>query len=262
MSGAYRQSASVTRVPLQEIAWRRRAARGALALTVFLSLLLFSLCMDEMTALASWLLVPGVWMVTSPRSGGRRSWLVWVVLSGLVVFGLLRLPAFVFVVGLVPARVVGVVALAAGLEMLARLHTDAGRPPWAKVARASVIPAVVWLALSLFGFSWPLRDVVGGLALLPLGCAIILTQDLARHADVVRHSWWLDNGAATEEWASLLVHRDGHAELVSADGDLGRFLSEIEAVDWLQRKGYVWGGRAVQRGLVPAEPPHVLPGRQ
>lgn len=82
MSGAYRESAAVTRVPLREIAWRRRVGWGAGWLVVFLVLgrTLWFVCailraphavLAAADLLGHLAVLAATWMLTAPRPDER-----------------------------------------------------------------------------------------------------------------------------------------------------------------------------------------------
>lgn len=263
----YRDSAAVTRVPLEQIAWRRRVGRAAVALTVSLLLAVqwvVSGGPDRWLAAAAWCAVAGsAWVATTPRPGRRRGWLEWVLLVCMVGVGLLAVVGMGGMLGAAPMNAVVFVGLAAGLELVARLLAGAGYRKRARVARALMIGAALGLALAPYTFLRIARDVTKILSLALTAGALFLVSRVAGHAEVVGHSWWLDDGASIpEEWVSLFLLRDGHAEVISAGGELGRFQNQSAAFEWLEQKGYVPGSVAVERGLVVAEPPALFSAKR
>lgn len=216
--------------------------------------------MNWFAAVAGCVAVGSAWEITTPRPGRRRGGLEWVLLACMVGVGVLSVLALNGLVGVRPINALVFVGLAAGLELAARLLVGSGYPQPAKLARVAMIGAAAGLALTPFTSSSRIEPLAKILGLALTSTALILVSKFASHAEVVAHGWWLDNGASIpEEWVSLLVHKDGHAEVISAEGQLARFHNQTEALRWLEQKGYIPGQVAVQRGLVAAEPPWVFP---
>lgn len=267
-SGAYRESAAVTRVPREEIAWRRRVGVGARWLAGCLNLAVIELPqatgsdLDWFRAVVFLVVIPWTWMMTTPRPGRRRDGLAWLLLASVTGGAILSVLVLAGVTGPVPAAVVAFIALASGLEFLARLLLGIGRRRHAAYARLLIVPGAALTVASQLPLSSTAGTVVFVLGVVCAFAAYALVEVFAKHAKVITHSWWLDDGAASPgEWVSLLVHRDKHAEVISVDGQLASFKSKDDAEDWLEQHGYVRGHAAVERRLVAAQPPDVLPAK-
>lgn len=265
MSGADRESAALTRVLLEEIAWRRRLRRGTSLLAGWLFLVvIFAFFLGGPRWLCAVLFgagIPWAWLMTTPAPGSRRSWFQWVLPASAALGALFSVLPLAGLAGSVPVVAAALVVLAGGLETLARLCVAAGHPRQAAVARILIAPGA---ALVVAGPFLP----AGALYAMPFFAGVVtssaagLAARLARQSKVVRHSWWLDQSASSPgKWSVLVSHRDGHAEAISVDGALGWFASGEEAYDWLEQNGYVWGENAVEQGLVDAQPPDELPSR-
>lgn len=265
VSGAYRDSgeSSARRnsvVPPDDIARRRRVARGALALTA--SLLVATQWAvphgsGNWLAASAWFVAAGsAWVVTTPRPGRGRSWLEWVLLACMVGVGLLAVLAVVGLVGAGPVEVLVFIGLVAGLELVVHMFAAAGYARRAWVGRALMVAAAAGLALSLSISSRGNDDAARILVLALTAVALLLALLFMLAAEVVGDSWWLDNGASIpDEWVWLLYLHDGHVEVIPAEGQLGRFQKPNAAYDWLEQNGYVSEVEAVDRGLVAASPP-------
>lgn len=264
MSGGYRESAAVTRVPVAEIAWRRRVAKGAMTLAMSLMVFGAGAVPESLQDLRAWrtlvllLAVPAAWLMTTPRHG-RRGWLAWLLVLGVAAGGVLSFLALQGVISRVPAAVASSVALVEGLEFLARLHLEFGHRRAAHIARVALVPAAGLVVVSLFKLPSILEYVLWGAGLSSALLALVLALWFAGLAPDEQQTWWLDNSAATPGvWVSLLAGKTGHATVLSADGELGSFASENEAYDWLEQHGYVWSENALEEGLVAELPPELV----
>ncbi len=273
MSGVYRESAFVTRVPLEEIAWRRRVGKGAAWLVAylllgFLVMLVLHLLSVPRLGIAMALLAVGAigvaatWMLTAAKPGQRVDWLAWILRATIVTSTLLIPLTWMRALPLPVDLAVALVIDAAGLAYVARLFNAAGDPRHAWQARALIAPLLlsralvdVWDGLPV-AISLPV-ELVG---IVSLVWTFALLWRLRRLTLVIEHQWFLDTAAASpDEWVSLLLHRDGHAAVVSVEGEVARFESKGEALAWLTCKAFVPGARAVGERLVAKEPPSLLP---
>lgn len=267
MSGAYRESAAITtRVPVAEIAWRRRVGNGAAVLAMGLVMIVAGGAIPEslqelhaLRALVLLLAVLAAWLMTAPHHG-RRGWLAWLLLLAVATAGVLSILAVHGVMGGGPAAAASSVALVVGLEFLARLHIDFGHPRAAHLARVSLVPASGLVVASLFKLPSIVEYVLLGAGLLSALLALVLAGwFLGLSAPKrKRQSWWLDNGAETPGvWVSLIAEKSGYS-VISTEGELASFGSEEKAYDWLEEHGYVWSDKALADGLVTELPPVVL----
>lgn len=243
---SYRENASVERAPIEEVAWRRSVGKGVASLFFFAICLVLALQFGEphqAWALFYFAITPSAWMMTSPRPGRRRDWLAWAYLASVVACVILSGMALAGLVGLVAIEAVGVVPLGAAVAIQTRLWMRAGDggPRDARVARVLIVFAALTVVAGL------LDQFIGSLAvrILAIVCAVGVLRSalqIGSRLRVNRHEWWRDDGAAApEEWVSLVVYVDGHAELISVAGRLRLFESKDTAWEWLYAHGYVWG---------------------
>lgn len=274
MSGAYRESAAVTRAPLAQIAWRRRVGRGAVLLSWVLGAGMIVIAFwgrllrghDLAAALVEIVLNVGLiratWLLSERRPYGPGQWSSW-SLRGIVILTAVIVP--LAALGLLRpgvAAAAGLVGGAAALAYVARFFDAAADARRARGARATAL-GLLFIAV----FTW--RPSTSADALTAIEVAgpffawwlLKLFVDFKSLVNVVSHEWWLDDAAAVPgRWVSLLVYTDKHAEVIPPDAPLSRFASRDEAHAWLGRGAFVEGSRAVQRGLVVSTPPKLRIG--
>lgn len=274
MSGAYRESAAVTRVPLREIAWRRRVGWGAGWLVVFLVLgrTLWFVCailraphavLAAADLLGQLAVLAATWMLTAPRPDERAGRLAWALRASVVVTAVV-VTLFRFWPVLRPLLIgSGVAVDVTGLLYVARLFGVFDKPRAATQARVlAALGPPLRLAIDILVANKLARSIIGLPFLVWFVWVFVLLLRLRRAARVVTHSWWLDDAAAApRQWVSVLVLKDKHVEVISVDGGLGAFGSESEANAWLEAHGYVRSQNALDKGLVPVLPPALLPAK-
>ncbi len=273
MPSPYRETANTPPAPLEELAWRRRVARGAgwveillasnFAVLVLAGLIALS-TLDVVLLAVVWSATAlgiafGIWAVTAPRPGYRSDRLGWLlrasVLACLGVAVLVELGLGLGFVSFICSALV-VVASTAYFAGLLELAGATGHARWARVTIAPLVVLAGVLHLAAWWLRWFPTFAVPYLCLV---YAIDPRSHVRRAMGVDYHHWWFDSEMEPPgEWVSLLVHRDKHAEVLCADETLGWFVSKAEATEWLEDNGYVPAERAIEERLVSEVPPDVL----
>ncbi len=268
MPGAYREAPAPPAFPAQQIAWRRRVARGALfvpasvaakwASLVVLGAADASAHVVTVVLLLTQLCVCGAtWTLTAPPPSKRPSVLAWLLRAGVVgeLVGWAPLAFGVYPAWLEPLALL--IVASGGLAYVGTLFSAVGLPDRALQARVLAVgvvaPTVAMLSLATRGFELVL--VLCVLAqLIALLLAFLLLVALRKVLRVKHSELWLDDGATPPEWVSLFVLGDGRAEVFSARERFGYFVTRWDAEIWLEAHGMVAAADAVERRLAAAPP--------
>lgn len=250
----------------RDMAWRRTAGGGALWFGILLALQAGLTAASAPTpwtvtcvGTALWIgLSVTAWMATTPTAPRRAGLLSWT----------LR-------------------ATAAGAGTLFVVSRYTSTPHWAVLASVLLVDAVAlaWAVRGLRQAEIPLRARDPLLLALMVVASVgadgwrfgdlhlvvaaafqlwlwLLFARLSQTIRVRERQWWFDNETeAPGNWVSLLVRRDGCAEVTGPDEDPRRFSSEQQATAWLEDNSYMPAERALEDGLVNAVPDPAMKAR-
>ncbi len=273
VGGAYRAGPEPPSTPQAQVAWRVRVARGWTLVPTCLAVgaVLVGVASgttarvlgSEMQARAVTLaptqlaLVWVTWLLTAPPPRARgapiRAWaLRLAVLADAVATVLAAAGRDVPLLLAFSALAVEV----AGLVYAGHAFRVAARSKKSRHALACATLVGVTHAARLVATGGAGRDVTDVALFVGFAWAFILLVQLRKTVAITTRSlWFYDGGMANAPWASLLLLRDGRAELVAAQGRLGYFASRDQALQWLGANGFVESDVAVARGLVDCVPP-------